>query len=152
MEARTSGKALSAIGSLRPSATDWSGNKQHRCSTNCGVHTLNDGFLLASSKTQRVVSFSSCESELHSMISALCDGIYLRRCIEFLSGSQVEHFLLVDSSSARQIAMRQGPGRLKHVSGKLLWIQQVVMEGKVQLMQLPALWNLADVRTKPLGL
>ena len=86
------------------------------------------------------------------MISALCDGIYLRLCIEFLSGSQVEHFLLVDSSSERQIAMRQGPGRLKHVSGKLLWVQQVVMEGKVQLMQLPALWKLADVRTKPLGL
>ena len=106
------------------SDSDWSGNKQHRRSTSCGVHTLNGGFLFASSRTQRVVSLSSCESELHSMVSALCDGIYLRRCIEFLTGCQVEHHLLVDSSSARQVAMRQGRGRLKHVSGKLLWIQQ----------------------------
>ena len=101
------------------SDSDWSGNKQHRRSTSCGVHTLNGEFLFASSRTQRVVSLSSCESELHSMISALCDGIYLRRCIEFLTGCQVEHHLLVDSSSARQVAMRQGPGRLKHVSGRL---------------------------------
>ena len=46
--------------------------------------------------------------------------------------------------------MRQGPGKLKHVSGKLLWIQQFVMEGKVQLVQPPTLWNFADARTKPL--
>ena len=125
------------------SDSDWSGNKQHRRSTSCGVHTLNGEFLFASSRTQRVVSLSSCESELHSMISALCDGIYLRRCIEFLTGCQVEHHLL-DSSSARQVAMRQGPGRLKHVSGKLLWIQQVVHE-------VPTLWNVADAGTKPLA-
>eukprot|EP00435_Cladocopium_sp_Y103_P035668 s2167_g9.t1 len=35
----------------------------------------------ASSRTQRVVSLSSCEAELHAMISCLCDGIFLRRCI-----------------------------------------------------------------------
>ena len=47
--------------------------------------------------------------------------------------------------------MRQGRGRLKHVSGKLLWIQQVVNKGKVQLTQAPTLWNVADAGTKPLA-
>jgi len=133
------------------SDSDWNGNKQHRRSTSCGVHALNGGFLFASSRTQRVVSLSSCESELHSMVSALCDGIYLRRCIEFLTVCQVEHHLLVYLPSARQVATRQGPGRLKHVSGKLLWIQQVVHEGKVQMTQVPTLWNVADAGTKPLA-
>ena len=45
----------------------------------------------------------------------------------------------------------QGPGRLKHVSGNLLWIQQVVHEGKVQLTQAPTLWNVANAGTKPLA-
>jgi len=36
-------------------------------------------------------------------------------------------------------------------SGKLLWIQQVVHEGKVQLTQVPTLWNVADAGTKPLA-
>lgn len=102
---------------------------------------LNGGFLCSSS----VVSLSSCESELHALTSSLCDGIYLRRCIEFLVDSEIDHFLLVDSSSARQIAMRLGPGKLKHV----LWIQQAVVDGAISLVQVPTVWNLGDVGTKP---
>ena len=64
---------------------------------------------------------------------------------------QVEHYLLVDSSSARQIALRLGPGKLKHVAGRILWIQQSVAEGSVQLAQVGTTWNLSDLGTKPLG-
>ena len=107
--------------------------------------------MFASSRTQRVVSLSSCEAELHSMISCLCDGIFLRRCLQFLEGAVVDHYLLVHSSSARQIAQRQGPGKLKRFAGKLLWIQQVVMSGEVCLFQVPTVWNIADVGARPLG-
>ena len=51
------------------SDSDWSANQTHRRSTSCGVHLLNGAFLFGSSRTQRVVSLSSCESELHAMIS-----------------------------------------------------------------------------------
>ena len=84
------------------------------------------------------------------MMSALCDGIYLRRCIEFLTGCQVEDHLLVDSSSARQVAMCQDQVG-EAWSGKLLWVQQVVHEGKVQLRQVPTLCNVANAGTKPLA-
>ena len=112
---------------------------------------LNGSFVYASSRTQRVVSLSSCEAELHSMVSCLYDGIYLKRCIQFVMNCQVEHYLLVDSSSARQIALRLGPGKLKHVAGRILWIQQAVAEGSVQLAQVGTMWNLSDLGTKPLG-
>ena len=59
--------------------------------------------------------------------------------------------MLVDSSSARQIALRLGPGKLKHVAGRILWIQQAVAEGSVQLAQVGTTWNLSDLGTKPLG-
>ena len=85
------------------------------------------------------------------MISCLCDGIFLKRCFQFLEGAVVDHYLLVDSSSDRQIAQRQGPEKLKHFAGKLLWIQQVVMNGDVCLFQVPTMWNIAGVGTKPLG-
>eukprot|EP00435_Cladocopium_sp_Y103_P038479 s856_g10.t1 len=62
-----------------------------------------------------------------------------------------DHYLLVDSSSARQIATRQGPGKLKHFAGKLLWIQQSVLEGQIQMVQIPTAWNISDLGTKPLG-
>lgn len=48
---------------------DWSSNQCHRRSTSCGIHLLCGSFIFGSSRTQRVVSLSSCESELHAMIS-----------------------------------------------------------------------------------
>ena len=69
-------------------------------------------------------SLSSCESELHSLVSSACDGIYIRACAMFVLNGLVEHIQYTDSSSARQLACRQGCGRVRHVTGKLLWIQE----------------------------
>ena len=133
------------------SDSDWSSNQTHRRSTSCGIHMLNGVYLFGSSKSQRVVSLSSCEAELHALVSTFCDGIFLRRCLQFLTGAVIDHFLFTDSSSARQLAMRQGTEKVKHLSGKILWVQQWVMEGKIVLIQIPTLWNLADLGTKSLG-
>ena len=111
-------KPPKSIGFLRSIAIlTGQGIKPTARSTSCGLHMLNGSFVYASSRTQRVVSLSSGEAELHSMVSCLCDGIDLKRCIQFVMNCQVEHYLLVDSSSARQIALRLGPGKLKHVAG-----------------------------------
>ena len=112
---------------------------------------LNGAYLFESSRSQRVVSLSSCEAELHALMSTLCDAIFLRRCLQLFTGAVIDHFLFTDSSSARQLAMRQGTGKVKHLSGKILWVQQWVMEGKIVLIQIPTLWNLANLGTKSLG-
>ena len=98
-----------------------------------------------------MVSLSSCEGELHALVSTLCDGIFLSRCLQLLTGAVIDHFLFTDSSSARQLAMRQGTGKVKHLSGKILWVQQWVMEGKIVLIQIPTLWNLTNLGTKSFG-
>ena len=135
------------------SDSDWSSNQTHRRSTSCGVHMLNGSFLFARSRSERVVvSLSSCEAELHSMVSTLSDGIFLRRCIQFISGGEIEHVLFTDSSSGRQLAMRQGTGKVKYLSGKILWIQDAVREGLIQLIQIPTVWNLSDIGTEALGI
>ena len=126
---------------------DWSSNQRHRRSTSCGVHLVCGAFAHGSSRTQKVVSLSSCESELHAMASTLCDGIFLRRCLEFITA--IEHYLFTDSSSAKQLASRQGGGKVKHIAGKL-WVQDAVLHKQVMLVQVPTLWNLSDIGTKPL--
>eukprot|EP00435_Cladocopium_sp_Y103_P042938 s2725_g12.t1 len=133
------------------SDADWSSNRVHRRSTSCGIHLLNGQLVYGSSRTQRVVSLSSCESELHSLVSTLSDGLYIRRCLEFLVGVKVEHVLLTDSSSARQLVCRQGTGKIKHVAGKILWIQDYVRCGQVNLSQVSTVWNIADLGTKALS-
>ena len=123
------------------SDSDWSSNQSRRRPTSSGMHMLNGCFLFGSSRTQRVISLSSCEAELHALVSTLCDDFFLRRCLVFLTGAVVDHFLFTDSPSARQLSMRQGAGKIKHLSGKILWIQQWVMEGKNVLVQVPTLWT-----------
>ena len=112
---------------------------------------LNGAYQFGSSRSQRVVSLSSCQAELHALVSTLCDGIFLSRCLQLLTGAVIDHFLFTDSSSARQLAMRQGTGKVKHLSGKILWVQQWVMEGKIVLIQIPTLWNLTNLGTKSFG-
>lgn len=58
---------------------DWSANKKHRKSTSCAVHMVNGNFAYASSRTQRVVSLPSAESELHSMVSGCSGAIFIKR-------------------------------------------------------------------------
>ena len=127
---------------------DWSSNQRHRRSTSCGIHLV---FAYGSSRIQKVVSLSCCESEPHAMVSTLCDGMFLRRCLEFITGAVIEHYLFTDSSSAKQLASRQGVGKVKHIAGKLLWVQDAVLHKQVALIQVPKLWNLGDIGTKPLG-
>ena len=85
---------------------DWSANKQHRKFTSSAIHFVNGRFVYASSRSQRVVSLSSAESELHSMVSGCSDGIYIKRFLEFiLTGKEVDHYQWTDNSAARQLGL-----------------------------------------------
>ena len=59
-----------------------------------------------------MVSLSSCESELHSIVSAMSDAIFVRRCIEFVLQTTIMQVHYTDSSSARQLVNRQGVGKI----------------------------------------
>ena len=65
--------------------------------------------LQASSRTQRVVSQSSAEAELHSAVSCVCDGILLKHCTVFCLDRPI-------NSAARQVLFRSGVGRIRHLS------------------------------------
>ena len=112
---------------------------------------MNGSFVYASSRSQRVVSLSSAERELHSIVSGCSDGIYIKRCLEFLTGKEVEHFQWTDNRAARQLVSRQGVGRIRHLSGKLLWVQDLVLSKQLAMGQVPTEWNYSDVGTKPLS-
>ena len=58
---------------------------------------------------------------------------------------------LTDSSSARQLLARQGCGKIKHLSGKVLWVQAKTQAGEVLVVQVPTLFNLGDIGRKPLA-
>ena len=85
------------------SDADWSSNKTHRRSTSCGVHFLGGNFVYGSSRSQKTISLSSCESELHAMVSGMCDGIFILACAEYVFEQRIQHVQYTDSSSARNL-------------------------------------------------
>ena len=107
--------------------------------------------MYGNSRGQKTISLSSCESELHSLVSAACDGLFLMACLRFALGGDIKHVMYTDSSSARQLASRQGVGRVRHLSGKVLWIQDKTNTGEITLRQVGTTWNLADIGTKALA-
>ena len=56
-----------------------------------------------------------------------------------------------DSSSARQLVSRQGCGKIRHLSGKILWVQSKVKDKEVELIQVPTSLNVSDIGTKALS-
>ena len=132
---------------------DWSGDSITRKSVSGVVALLDGHFLFSGSRTQRVVSLSSAESELYAMVSGLCDAMHLKHVIMFCLGLDkltIHH--LGDSSAARGILQRQGTGgRVKHIEGRLLWSQQKIQEKIVVLNVVQTRWNLSDMATKALS-
>ena len=63
----------------------------------------------------------------------------------------VTHRQWTDSSAARMLVSRQGVGRIRHLSGKILWIQALVLQQEVSVGQVPTAWNYSDIGTKPLA-
>ena len=50
-----------------------------------------------------------------------------------------------------QLASRQGCGRARHVSGKILWLKEKTQDKSILLRQVQTVWNLADIGTKCLS-
>ena len=134
------------------SDSDWSGHQAHRRSTSSAIHYVNSCPVFASARTQRVVSLSSCEAELHALVSAAADGKYIAGCLSFLAGCEVEHYGYVDNASAKSLANKRGVGKVCHLAGKLLWVQNCTADGSLKISQIRTLFNAADLATKPLSI
>jgi len=71
--------------------------------------------------------------------------------LQFLVNETVEQVQWTDNSAARQLVCRQGVGRIRHLSGKLLWVQGLVLEKEISVGQVPTEWIYSDIGTKPLN-
>ena len=145
------------------SDSDWGSNKQHRKSVSAGYVCCGTVLLYSSSRTQRVVALSSAEAEVYSASSSACDAILIGKLLAFCTGRNIVLHHLMDSAAARGILARQGVGRIRHLSCRILWLQQLVKQRSkvVPFTDTPELFhlvsgvsgsnNIADLGTKRLG-
>ena len=56
--------------------------------------------------------------------------------------------LLTDASAAKGISQRTGLGKVRHLETSQLWLQDLVLAGRVVVKKVPTDKNLADMLTK----
>ena len=110
-----------------------------------------DVCLKAWSTTQRVVALSSGEAEYYAAIKGASEGLgFLAGCADlgiWTSGA-VSPRVLTDRSACKGICQRTGLGKIRHIDVAMLWLQDLVRKGKIQMSKLPGKENPADLLTE----
>ena len=132
------------------SDSDWASCKKTRRSISSG-HVFLDGHLIYSfARLQKVVSLSSCESELYGLTTTVAEGLYISSILRELN---IPHIFVgrTDSAAARGAIRREGVGRLRHIDARNMWLQQLIRESDVfKLGTVGTKYNTADLGTKVL--
>ena len=99
------------------------------------------------SRTQSVVTTSSCEAELLAISAGAQEGLLLQKLWEEL-GEAVKLTIFTDSKAAVDWISKKGAGRLKHIKLRQFGVQEVVRLGRFTLQHVAGATNTADMLTK----
>ena len=119
----------------------------HRTGSQHGLVFYGRCLLYAASRTQKVISLSSAEAEVHACSSGCSDAILLAKLLSWFNGKATHIHLYTESSGARGILQRMGVGRLRHLSCRILWLQQLINNGAVCVAAVSGHSNPVDIGT-----
>ena len=134
------------------SDADWASDRDTRRSVSGSAIFFGGCLVYSSSRTQKIVSLSSAESETYAAASAVMDAILIRAIISWVLQSTILMCLYIDSSAARGILSRRGVGRLRHLSCRVLWLQNLVGEKLLMVKAVLGAINPSDIATKRLSI
>ena len=90
---------------------DWAGDPKTRCSTSGGVLAIGPCFTVRHwSVSQATVSLSSAESEAKAVTKGCIEALYVKHLLEHQTARTFKIEVWTDSSSAKAIIQRLGPG------------------------------------------
>ena len=135
------------------SDSSWGDENSTRKPTSSGMIFTNACFIHSICRSEATIALSSREAELYAANTTMVVSIYLYQLIQFLMNdeSAVKQLLFVDSVSARFVVQRSGVGRLKPVSVKRVFLQQLLRHKVFTIHKVPTRINPADLNTKKLS-
>ena len=101
------------------------------------------------SKLQSNVALSSGEAESNACIKGVSEAIGLRELLQENLGMKVGIRVVVDASACRGMLLRQGSGKVKHLTTKQLWVQEAVQSYAIEVCKIPREKNYANALTHP---
>jgi len=128
--------------------SDWASCPRTRRSTSGLVAKVGANVIATWSKTQATVAFSSGEAEFVAIHQGCLEAMAIRSLVYDMTGRMLKIVIHTDSTAARAMTMRQGPGRVKHIDLKLLFAQELVMKRIMEVRKIGTLDNPADTLTK----
>ena len=99
------------------------------------------------SKMQSNVALSSAEAELNASVKGLSELIGVFNLILETQKVEPNISLHTDASACKGMLLRHGSGKVKHLSVKQLWSQEVVKFYNIQVYRVERAQNPADVLT-----
>ena len=128
--------------------SDWAACARTRRSTSGIMLKVGGNTLGTWSKTQATVALSSGEAEFVALHQGVLEGLAARSLLNEIFDKDFKLVLHTDSTAARAMALRSGPGRVKHVDLKMMFIQELVKKKIVDVRKIGTLNNPADLLTK----
>ena len=106
---------------------DWARDPKTWCSTSGEVLAIGPCFTVRRwSVTQATVSISSAESEAKAITKGCIEALYVKHLLEHQTARPFKIEVWSDSSSAKAIMQRLGPGRrARHLEVQTTWVQQL---------------------------
>jgi hypothetical protein len=127
----------------------WASSRNGR-STIGAVISLQGITLAAFSRTQTSIALSSAEAELVAVSTALSEAILVGHILEELQ-RRPQIVVKTDATAAIGLMQKRGPGRLRRLQIRHLWVQDLVASGLVKCQHISSTANTADILTKALA-
>ena len=128
--------------------SDWSGNKRNRRSMSSASYFVNGTCVFTTCRTQKVVTLSSSEAEYYSLVSGAADSIFIKAVVSFMTGEHFDLVLRLDNQAAKQLSLKQGCGRIRHMDGRYLWLHEKTADGTLKVRSIDGELNPSDLGAK----
>ena len=126
--------------------SDWAGDQKSRKSTIGGTIRHGHHLIQHWSKLQATIALSSGEAELNSAVKGTSELIGFKEMLTDFN-QELKMELITDASVCKSILLRQGCGKIKHLSTKQLWVQGAIETYGISIIKVPRAENPSDLLT-----
>ena len=100
------------------------------------------------SSTQSLIALSSGEAEYYGCVRAASQLLGIKSIMGDLGISNKRLRVKTDASVAKSLASRRGLGGIRHIEVNMLWLQEKVNNGTIEIEKVKGEINRSDALTK----